>query len=103
VFQSKRGDRYVSVQGTAVVVRDDMQLNRMWNPTYRSWFPKGKSDPEIVLVAVRITRVEYWIVPRTRIARVVGAIKATITARRNESGHHGAFDLYQPPALEALP
>jgi general stress protein 26 len=97
-FQSLRGDRYISVQGQAIVVRDDVQLKRMWNPTYRSWFPKGKSDPEIVLVAVRISRVEYWLVPRTRMARVVGAAKATVTGRRNEAGRHGTFELHPLPA-----
>ena len=93
-FQSPRGDRYISVQGTAIVVRDDVQLRRMWNATYRSWFPRGKNDPEIVLVAVRITRAEYWIVPRTRVSRVAGAIKATLTGRRNEAGSHGVLDLH---------
>ena len=57
-FQSKKGDRYVSVQGTAVVVRDDVKLKELWNPTLRSWFPRGRRDPEIVLVAVRVARAE---------------------------------------------
>ena len=94
-FQSPKGDRYLSVQGTAIVVRDDVQLNRMWNPTYRSWFPKGKSDPEIVLVAIRVTRAEYWVVPRTRVRRVLGAVKSTVTGRRSEAGRHGVIDLRQ--------
>ena len=97
-FQSRRGDRYVSVQGTAVVVQDDLQLKRMWNSTYRAWFPKGKRDPEIVLVAVRLTRAEYWIVPRSRLSRLVGAARAATTGRRNESGRHGVLELHPMPA-----
>jgi general stress protein 26 len=93
-FQSRRGDRYVSLQGTAVVVQDDLQLKRMWNPTYRAWFPKGRRDPEIVLVAVRIARVEYWLVPSTRIARVAGALKAMATGRRHEAGRHGVLEVH---------
>ncbi|HKY21878.1 MAG TPA: pyridoxamine 5'-phosphate oxidase family protein [Vicinamibacterales bacterium] len=93
-FQSRRGDCYVSVQGTAVIVHDDVQLNRLWNAAYRSWFPKGKRDPEIVLVAVRISRAEYWRAPRTRVARIAGAVKATVTGRRRDSGRHGVVDLH---------
>jgi general stress protein 26 len=93
-FQSPREDRYVSVQGTAIVVRDDWQLKRMWNSTYRSWFPKGKRDPEIVLVAVRVERAEYWLVPRTRIARLAGAVKALVTGRRHDAGRHAVLDLH---------
>jgi general stress protein 26 len=92
-FQSSRGDRYVSVYGTAVVVHDDMTVNRLWNPTYRAWFPKGKRDPALVLVAVRVSRAEYWLVSRSRISRVLGAAKAMVTGRRHEAGRHGTLEL----------
>jgi len=93
-FQSTEGDRYVSVHGTAVVVRDNVKLKKLWNPTMRSWFPKGRRDPELVLVAVRIDSAEYWLVPRRRIARIAGAAKAMITGRR-EAGRHGVLDLHE--------
>jgi general stress protein 26 len=41
------------VQGTAVVVHDDVKLQELWNSSLRSWFPGGRRDPEIVLLAVR--------------------------------------------------
>ena len=91
VFQSPRGDRYLCVQGTAVVVHDDHKVKQVWNPTYRAWFPKGRRDPEIVLVALRIARVDYWLVPRSRLSRVAGAAKAMITRRRYEAGGHGTL------------
>jgi len=93
VFQSPHGDRYVSAHGTAVVVHDDLELKRVWNPTYRAWFPKGRRDPEIVLIAVRVERVDYWLVPRSRLSRVVGAAKALVTRKRYEAGAHGTLQL----------
>src|SRR5204863_9046620 len=95
VFQSPREDRYLSVQGTAVVVDDDHKVKTLWNPTYRAWFPKGRRDPEIVLVAVRIARVEYWLVPRSRLVRVAGAAKALVTRRSYEAGSHGTLEVRQ--------
>jgi general stress protein 26 len=92
-FQSARGDRYVAVQGTAVVVCDDWYLKRFWNPTYRAWFPKGRKDPELVLVAVRVTRAEFWLVPRSRIRRVFGAASAILTGRKYEAGQHGMLEV----------
>lgn len=97
-FQSKKGGRYVSVQGTAVVVRDDVKLQELWNPTLRAWFPRGRRDPGIVLVAVRVAHAEYWLVPRTRLSRVVGMAKAMVTGTREEAGMHGILDLYPMPA-----
>jgi len=96
-FQSSNGDRYVSVEGTAVVVRDDVKLEKMWKPSYRAWFPRGKQDGELALVAVRVARAEYWLVPQRRLARVAYAAKSMLTGRRHEAGHHGVLDLY--PAI----
>ena len=93
VFQSPRADRFVALQGTAIVVRDNVQLRRMWNRTYRAWLRKGTGHPAIVLVALRVTQVEYWLVPRARIVRAAGAVKAMITGRRHETGQHGVLDL----------
>jgi general stress protein 26 len=93
-FQSKQGDRYVSVQGMAIVVRDDVKLKELWNPTLRSWFPRGRRDPEIVLVAVRVASAEYWLVPRTRLVRALGVARALLTGKRHEAGKHGFLDLH---------
>ena len=93
-FQSPRGDRYVSVQGTAVVVSDHVKLREWRNPVQRSWFPRGARDSEIVLVAVRVTRAEYWLVPRARLARIVRAARAAITGRQRETGTYGILELH---------
>ena len=82
------------MQGTAIVVRDDVKLKELWNPTLRSWFPRGRRDPEIVLVAVRVARAEYWLVPRTRLVRAMAIVKAAMTGKRHEAGKHGVLDLY---------
>ena len=92
-FQSPRGDRFVSVQGIAVVVRDDVQLKRQWSPSYHAWFPRGKPESEVVLVAVRVSRAEYWFAPRKGLARMYGAAKEVITGRHQEPGRHGVVDL----------
>lgn len=96
-FQSKKGDRYISVQGTAVVVRDGVKLRELWNPTLRAWFPRGRRDPEIILVAVCVSRAEYWLVPRTRLSRVIRMAKAVVTGTRQEAGRHGILDLHPIP------
>ncbi len=96
-FQSKNCDRFVSVQGTAVVIRDDVKLQRLWKPSFRAWFPQGAQDPEIVLVAVRVARAEYWLMPRWRISRLFGATTAMVTGKQTETSRHGILDLHPAP------
>jgi hypothetical protein len=43
---------------------------------------------------VRVARVEYWLVPRTRLVRMVGLAKAMLTGERQEAGKHGVLDLH---------
>ena len=93
-FQSPKADRYVSVQGTAIVVRDDVKLRELWNSTLRSWFPRGRVSPDIVLVAVRVVRAEYWLVPRSRLKRATGMAKAILTGKQQDAGRYGILDLH---------
>ena len=32
----------------------------MWLPAYQSWFAGGPADPELSLIRVQLSRVEYW-------------------------------------------
>src|SRR5438046_179033 len=48
-FIGPKGDRYVSVSGTARAARDERRIRELWNPTYRAWFPGGADDPEIAV------------------------------------------------------
>jgi general stress protein 26 len=95
-FQSAKGDRYVSVQGTAVIVQDDVKVRRMWKPAMRAWFPRGRVDPELVLVAVRVARAEYWLVPR-RLSSLARKATSLVAGRRPDDGRHGVLDLYPAP------
>jgi len=59
-YVSAPEDRFVSVSGTASVVRDADHATRMWSPAYNQWFAGGADDPELSLICIEIARVEYW-------------------------------------------
>ena len=59
-YVSAPEDRFVSVSGTATVVRDIDHATRMWGSAYNQWFTGGPSDPELSLIRIEISRVEYW-------------------------------------------
>jgi general stress protein 26 len=88
-FQSDKGDRYVSVSGTATVAHDVPRMRDLWNPTYRAWFPSGVDDPDGAVMTVRVDYVDYWDVPSSRLVRVWGAVKALATGEVVESGDSG--------------
>jgi general stress protein 26 len=51
---------YASVSGRIDVVDDRRKVNELWKEMWKVWFPKGKEDPDIVLLHLRPDTGEYW-------------------------------------------
>ena len=51
---------YVSLSGTARLVRDSEKLKELWSEAFRVWFPSGLDDPKLALLAVTIDEAKYW-------------------------------------------
>lgn len=59
-YVSAPEDRFVSVSGSASVVRDLERASAMWSPAYNQWFAGGASDPDLSLIRIQVSRVEFW-------------------------------------------
>jgi len=59
-FADPENQRYVSVTGTAKLVRDQKKIEELWRPEFKMWFPEGKDDPNIALLRVSLEKGEYW-------------------------------------------
>ena len=51
---------HLSINGHAHLEKDRSHLDRIWRESFRVWFPEGKDDPSIVLIAVDPLDGEYW-------------------------------------------
>jgi general stress protein 26 len=70
--------RYVSVAGRCELVRDHVKAKQLWSPLYRTWFPKGLEDPNLILLKVHVQEAEYWHAPEGRMVQLPGFAKAGI-------------------------
>jgi general stress protein 26 len=52
VSVTKGDDLWMSIAGTATVVRDRAKLKELWNPFVEAWFPNGADDPNMGLLRV---------------------------------------------------
>ncbi|HEU4617494.1 MAG TPA: pyridoxamine 5'-phosphate oxidase family protein [Gammaproteobacteria bacterium] len=57
-FQSSK--QFATVTGCMSVERDRALLDRLWKEPWKVWFPKGKSDPSLVLLKLDPEHGEYW-------------------------------------------
>ena len=59
-YANPKGDRYISLTGTASLVRDADKVKELWSGQLKAWFPDGKKDPALALLRVDVERAEYW-------------------------------------------
>ncbi|HEX5272350.1 MAG TPA: pyridoxamine 5'-phosphate oxidase family protein [Gemmataceae bacterium] len=89
-------ERYVSVSGTARVVRDPARIKELWSPLLKAWFPKGPDDPQTALLRIDVDRAEYWDDPSSTMVHLVGMAKALATGQPYRPGENEKLDLHQP-------
>lgn len=87
-YASPGGGKYVSISGTAMLVRDQARIDQFWNPKYKAWFPKGKDDPALELIRVDVSKAEYWETPGSTVVHAIGFLKAVVTGRKYQPGEH---------------
>lgn len=87
-YAAPDSNRYVSVSGTARIVRDPAKAKELWNPALKAWFPKGLDDPDLALLRVEVGKAEYWDAPSSKMVQLVGFVKAIATGQRYDPGEN---------------
>jgi len=92
-YASPDDQRYVSVSGTARLVRDPARMRELWGPAQKAWFPQGPDDPELALLRVEPERAEYWDSPSGTLVQIAGFVKSVVTGQPAAAGEHEKLDL----------
>lgn len=79
---------YVSLSGKARLVRDKAAIDAHWGESMRTWFPKGKDDPDIALLKVDVSLAEYWDAPNSTMMHAYGYVKAVVTGQPPHPGEN---------------
>ena len=92
-YASPRENRYVSVSGTATLVRDRKKMEELWDQLYKAWFPQGLEEPDLALLRVDVERAEYWDAPSGTMAEIAGLLKVPATRGPSAAGENEKIDL----------
>jgi general stress protein 26 len=85
-YSSKDKNVYLSVAGSADIVDDQGKIDEFWNDALKAFFPRGRTDPNLVLVRVTVHSVEYWQGPSTAIGKAVAFVIARVTKNDDAMG-----------------
>ncbi len=87
------GDKgWVSVSGSADVVRDAERNRELWNSFAEAWFQRGPEDENVVLIRVHADTAEYWESPG-KVATVLSLVTARVRGTRPAPGENATVDL----------
>jgi general stress protein 26 len=81
--------RYVSVRGAATLDRDRTTIDALWSPVQKIFFPQGKSDPNLVVLRVRVRDAAYWESAGNFVARALDFAKGMLSNEPADLGKHG--------------
>ena len=92
-FADPDNQHYVSVSGTAQLVRDRKKIEELWKPEFKMWFPEGKDDPDVALLRVSLEKAEYWDSPSSTIGFVLNFVSSLVTGKEADHGENRKIEL----------
>ncbi|MGI4872488.1 MAG: pyridoxamine 5'-phosphate oxidase family protein [Janthinobacterium lividum] len=78
-YASPNDNVYASVTGHASTFRDEAKIAELWSEPMRGWFPKGKEDPNIMILKITIDKAEYWDSPSSLLVKGYAYLRAVVT------------------------
>lgn len=91
-YSDPSSQNYVSIAGTAEVVKDVAKQKQLWSEPLRVWFPGGAEDPKIALIRVECEGAEYWDSPSSTLVHAYGYLKAVTTGEPPHPGENDKVD-----------
>lgn len=96
LYSGKRSATYVSLSGTGQIVEDRDTIHRMWDLSWKPWFPDGPDTADLVLIRVQPEHVEF-VHPQTgRLQVLFTMAKRLLTHERTEPAPKKQLDLPEP-------
>ena len=77
-FSDGDENRYLSISGTASLVRDTARIETLWSGRLKTWFPDGKKDPDLALLRVKVDRADYWDKKTSQMVHLAGIVRSAL-------------------------
>ena len=87
-FADPDNQHYVSISGTAQLVRDRNMIDELWRPEFKMWFPNGKDDPDVALLRVSPEKAEYWDSPASTIGYMLNLLSSLASGKEADAGQN---------------
>ena len=80
-YSHNGAQKYVSVSGTATVLKDASKIRELWDSKMETWFPQGVNDPDITLIKVEVESAELWDAPPGKVTKIIERARNLMTGK----------------------
>lgn len=87
------GKGFLSIAGTASVVRDEAKIDELWSTATEAWFPEGRDDPSVALLRVQADSAEFWAVDSPAPVRLLKYARAAVSGGQPDVGRNDTVEL----------
>jgi len=95
-YANPEKQEFVSISGSARLLRDRQKMHDLWSLWARPWFSAGPDDPDLGLLEVTVDQAEYWDAPASKMQRLLGLAQAMRTGHTDALGEHGRITPQDP-------
>lgn len=90
-FTDTGSETYVATSGTAEVVKDQRKIDELWSEVLKTWFPKGKDDPHLMLIKVHPQAGEFWDHPGGKMTALFQMVRGALTGKPDRLARNEKF------------
>ena len=80
VFSHPGKEMFLDIYGDASISTNQKEIDELWTPLAKAWFPDGKTDPDICIIRVKTTQGNYWDTQHGKMVALMKMISAALTA-----------------------
>jgi general stress protein 26 len=102
LFSDAGKAHFLSVYGTATVIKDREKTEELWNVFVKAWFQEGKDDPSLTLIRMRPESAYYW---DTKYGKMISLLKiaaSVVTGKQMDGGVEGKINVQAKTAKSHL-
>lgn len=92
-YASKDANTYVSISGTASVIRDRATIDEHWSHAMSIFFPQGKDDPNLCMLRIEAQSAEYWDGPGSAAGKALYFLMTAVNRKPDNLSENARLNL----------
>ncbi|AIM37210.1 pyridoxamine 5'-phosphate oxidase family protein [Sphingobacterium sp. SG20118] len=84
---------FLSINGEVEISNSQERIEKYWNRFVEAWFEKGKDDPHIRILKVKVQDAHYWDNKTNKLVTIFQVAKSAISGQKIDIGREGELNI----------